>query len=175
MSITLHRAQGSTRGDVVTQVLLGCGIAYGVFYVVTNDVIAASMFDSYSRIDQAISELSATEAPSRWFLASMLPIFSLLVMGFGVGVWRSAAGNRELRATGGILVAQGFVFPLWLLAPMTSREELVAGQGSTNDVGHGILSGVAILLIVTEMACAAVALGRSFRVFSITMLVTVLV
>ena len=175
MATALRRDRDVKRSDVVTKVLLCCGIAYGVFYVFANDVIAAAMFDSYSRIDQAISELSATESPARLFLALMLPIFSALVLAFGIGVWRSAGANRALRATGGILVAQGFVFPLWLLAPMTSREELVAGNGSTNDIGHIILTAVSILLIVTEMGCSAAALGRRFRIFSIAMLVTVLV
>ena len=72
------------------KILLSCGIGYGVTYVVASDLIAAAMFNGYSRLDQAISELSGTEAPSRGFLTAMMPAFILLVLGFGIGVWRAA-------------------------------------------------------------------------------------
>lgn len=87
-------------------------------------------------MDQAISELSGTQAPSRPFLTAMLPIFTLVVLGFGIGVWKAAQQSRALRVTGGILVAQGIMFPLWLLFPMTSREEMVEATTPANDVGH---------------------------------------
>jgi len=155
--------------------LLACGIGYGVCYVIANDLVAAGMWANYSRIDQAISELSGTEAPSREFLTAMLPLFTLLVIGFGIGVWKAAGQSRLLRMTGGILIAQGLLFPLWLLFPMTSREELARGVSGTNDLGHMVLSALAILFILTEMGFSAAALGRGFRYFSIAMAVTVLV
>ena len=185
MSTTIERASELRRSGTSTtstptttlqKILLACGVAYGVVYIVANDMIAATIYDGYSRIDQAISELSATEAPSRDFLTVMLPIFALLVLGFGIGVWRSAAGNRALRAVGGILVAQAVMFPLWLLAPMTSREEIAAGaETASNDTGHIILTTFAVLFIVTEMGFAAAALGKRFRLFSLVTLVAVLV
>jgi Protein of unknown function (DUF998) len=171
----ISRAPTKSSHTRLVKVLLSCGIAYGVLYVVANDLIAATIYDGYNPIDQAISELSATEAPSRAFLTAMLPIFSLLVLGFGIGVWKSAGENRALRVTGGILMAQAVMFPLWLLAPMTSREELIKGTSGANDTGHLILSALAILLIVTEMGFAAAAFGKRFRLFSIAMVVTVLV
>lgn len=93
--------------------LLVCGVLYAVAYIVANDVIAASIYDGYSRLDQAISELSATNAPSRPFLGAMLPVFVLLLAGFGVGVWKEAGPRRALRVTGGILVAQGLLAKGW--------------------------------------------------------------
>jgi hypothetical protein len=153
--------------------LLACGIAYGLGYVITNDVIAAGMWDRYSRIDQAISELSSTEAPSKGFLTAMLPLFTVLVIGFGIGVWNAAGKSRALRLTAVILVAQGLMFPIWLLFPMTSREEITQSGGSTNDVGHLVLSVLAILFILIEMGSSAVALGKGFRYFAIAMAIAV--
>jgi hypothetical protein len=183
MSITIERApkrwrravSKAARGILATKILLACGIAYGVLYIVANDVIAATIFDGYSRADQAISELSGTEAPSRPFLTAMLSIFTLVVIGFGIGVWKAAQHSRALRATGGILVAQGIMFPLWLLFPMTSREEMVQATTPANDVGHLILGALAILFIIAEIGFSAAAFGKRFRVFSVAMAVTVLV
>lgn len=154
--------------------LLACGIAYGVWYVIANDVIAAAMWDDYSPLDQAISELSGTGAPSAGFLTVVLPVSAVLVIGFGIGVWSAAGTSRALRLTGAALVAQGLLFPLWLLFPMTSRDDLAKGAGGVNDIGHLVLSALAILFIVAEMASSAVALGTRFRWFSILMAVTVL-
>src|SRR5689334_4416767 len=112
----------------VHKALLVCGLAYPLAYVVANDVVAARIYPGYSRTDQAISELSATKAPSRGFLNAMLPIFVMLVTGFGLGVRQAAGDSKRLRMTGNVLVAQGLVFPVWLLFPMTSREGMVEGE-----------------------------------------------
>ena len=183
MSIIIERApkrwrravSKAARAMFATKILLACGIAYGVLYVVANDVIAATIFDGYSRVDQAISELSGTQAPSRPFLTTMLPIFTLMVIGFGIGVWKAAQQSRALRVTGAILVAQGFMFPLWLLFPMTSREQMVEATTPANDVGHLVLGALAILFIIAEMGFSAAALGKRFRLFSVAMAATILV
>jgi hypothetical protein len=158
----------------VVNALLACGVGYGLLFVIANDLIAAGMYDGYSRIDQAVSELSATDAPSRAFLTALTPVFTLLMLGFGIGVWKSAHGNRGLRITAGILIAQAAMLPLWAFAPMTARDELVEGALTANDTGHIILSAVSVVLIVAEMCVAAAALGRRFRIFSIATLASVL-
>jgi Protein of unknown function (DUF998) len=181
MSDTFHRPLAPLRLEVssrarplIEKMLLLCGVGYGVAYIVANDVIAATLFEGYSRRDQAISELSATQAPSRAFLTAMLPAFTLLVLGFGVGVWRAAGPSRALRATGGALVAGGLMFPVWLLFPMTSRDQLAAGGGGINDIGHMVLSALSLALILTQMGTSATALGGRFRYFSLAMAITLL-
>jgi hypothetical protein len=154
--------------------LLLCGIAYGIAYVVANDVIAATMFPGYSRINQAISELSGTEAPSRAFLNALLPVFTLLLLAFGLGVWRAGASNRALRVTGAALVFHGLLFPVWLLFPMTSRDELAVSGGGINDIGHLVLSGLSLSLILVQMSSSAAALGNAFRYFALAMAITLL-
>lgn len=182
MSVTMKRAlrrvhPGTERRPgasrfTLQKILLACGIGYGVAYIIANDLIAATIFDGYSRIDQAISELSGTGAPSRAFLNAMLPLFTLLVLGFGLGVRRAAGRSRALRVTGGILIAQGIMFPLWLLFPLTSRDEMAQATWHANDIGHLVLGALAVLFIVVEMAFSAAALGKRFRYFSITMMIT---
>ena len=52
-------------GARLTQVLLACGVLYAALYVILNDVVAASLYDGYDPLSQAISELSATDSPAR--------------------------------------------------------------------------------------------------------------
>lgn len=144
-----------------------CGVAYGLAFVVANDVVAATMYDGYSRMSQAISELSATGALPRPFLAALAPAFAGLLIGFGVGVWKAAHGRRALRVAGGLLMVHGIWMPLWLLAPMSQREVIVAGGGTSGDTMHLVLSGLTGLFVLSEIAFGAVALGRAFRLYSL--------
>jgi hypothetical protein len=169
-----HTEVTNSARSLLQKVLLSCGIGYGAAYIIANDGIAAVMFDGYSRLDQAISELSGTQAPSRTFLAAMIPAFTLLVIGFGIGVWRAAGPSRALRTTGAALVAHGLIFPLWLLFPMTSRDQLAAGGGGINDIGHMVLSVLSLVLILTQMGTSAAGFGTRFRYFSIVMAITLL-
>lgn len=182
MSTTLERLPGLPRRDEatprsetsLTKVLLACGVAYAVLYAVVNDVVAAALYDGYSRTSQAISELSATNAPSRGLLIAMIPVFTVLMMAFGVGVWKASNGSRALRVTGALLTVHGATFPLWLLAPMTSREQMGATM-ALNDIGHIVLSATAVLFILLEILFGAIALGERFKIYSFLTAATVLV
>jgi hypothetical protein len=169
-----RRSSPSAGQRGIARVLLACGIAYGIAYIVANDVVAAGMWEHYSPVDQAISELSGTRAPSAAFLAAMNPVFAVLVVAFGVGVRLTSDGSRALRATGVLLVVQGLSFPVWLLYPMTSREDLAQGVSGANDVGHLVLSAVAVACMVAEMILSGVALGTPFRYFAVATAVLLL-
>jgi hypothetical protein len=183
MSTTMDRTTGLTRPEVPTdgsrgirlRVLLVCGVVYSVVYAVANDVIAATLYDGYSRMSQAISELSATGAPTRPFLTAMVPVFSVLMIAFGIGVWKAATRNRALRVTGALFIAHGLATSLWLLAPMSSREEMIEGTMPANDVGHIVLTAVTVLLILGQIGFGAAGFGMRFRLYSIATAVTVLV
>jgi hypothetical protein len=62
----------------VTNVLLLCGIAASVLYVVA-DVVGAIVWDGYSLKSFTISELSAIDAPSRPLVPSLMLVFGVLV------------------------------------------------------------------------------------------------
>jgi hypothetical protein len=154
MSTTIDRAPESLGHDVpargaratLSKVLLACGVLYALLYVVANDVIAATLYAGYSRMSQAVSELSATGAPTSTFLTVLVPISTALMLAFGIGVWKAAHGKRALRVTGALLVAHAVTMPVWLLFPMTSREEMVNRAAiPTNDLGHIVLTTVVVL------------------------------
>ena len=103
MSTSIERAPLDVRRDATAgttrisarQALLACGIVYALLYVIVNDVIAATLYEGYSRVSQAVSELSATGAPTHALLTAVGPVFSLLLIGFGLGIWRSGHSKRS--------------------------------------------------------------------------------
>jgi hypothetical protein len=155
--------------------LLACGVAYSLLYVVESDVIAASRYEGYSRMSQAISELSAKGAPTRKFLTATLPLSAALMTAFGIGVSKSASDSRALRVTGSLLVAGGPMSVAWLPFPMSSRADIKAGVRGGNDAGHLVLSGATGVLILAQMGSAAAAFGTRFRLYSLASAATVLV
>jgi hypothetical protein len=154
--------------------LLGCGIAYPVTYVVANDVVAASRYPGYSRIDQAVSELSATGAPTRRFLVAMLPVFTGLMVAYGVGVWTAAGRRRALRATGLVLMASGVTGVAWLPFPMSSRELIARGATTAGDTGHLVMSGLTGAEVIALLGAGSSAFGTRFRTYSLTSAAVVL-
>lgn len=143
-------------------------------YVVANDVIAASRYPGYRRADQAVSELSATGAPTRPFLVAMLPVFTGLTAAYGVGVWRAAGNRRALRATGAVLLASGATGIAWLPFPMSSREDIARGATTGGDTGHLVLSGLTVAEILALLGSGSGAFGTRFRTYSLTSAAVVL-
>jgi len=160
-------------GARLTQVLLACGVLYAALYVILNDVVAASLYDGYDPLSQAISELSATDSPARAFLAAVFPVWPVLMVAFGTGVFRAAGGRRALRTTGVLLVVQGIVGLLWLAFPMTSRSDIAAG--ADNGVGHLVMTALTIVLILSEIGISALAFGWRFRLYAAAGIVIVVV
>lgn len=154
--------------------LLACGIAYPVTYAVANDVVAAARHPGYSRIDQAVSELSATGAPTRRFLVCMLPGFTGLTLAFGTGVWKVAGRRRALRATGLVLLASAATGIAWVPFPMSSREVIARGEAVGGDTGHLVLSGLTVAEILTLLGAGSAAFGKGFRAYSLTSAAVVL-
>ena len=96
---TLH----ARRGPVINRVLLMAGIAAVVIYVV-GDILSALLYDGYSYLDQAISELSAFGSPVRPLMVTVILIHDVLELAFGVGVLR-VSGRRSLSWVGGLSIA----------------------------------------------------------------------
>lgn len=173
---TVDRTLASRRNTKIAHVLLAGGVVYLILYVIANDVVGPTIYDGYSRMDQAISELSARGAESRTFMVAMLPVFAALLVACGLGVWMSARGSWRLRALGATLMAWGASHVAWVAYPMTSRAEMaVTGSGGTNDVGHLILTALTFVFILSVIALGALSLGRRFLWYSIATAIVILV
>ncbi|HYL56053.1 MAG TPA: DUF998 domain-containing protein [Gemmatimonadales bacterium] len=152
------------------KVLLTCGVAASVLYAAMN-VIAAVVYQGYSSISQTVSELSAIGAPTRGLWVALATVYSLLVMAFGWGVWRSGH-SRPLRIVGGVMIAQAVIGLAW--PPMHQREVLAMGGGTLTDKLHIVWAIVTSLLFLLAIAFGAAALGKRFRRYSIATAVILL-
>jgi hypothetical protein len=158
-----------------TKALLMCGVAYSLSFVAFNDVLAGLLYGGYDYLDQTISELSARGASTRPLLAALGPIWSGLLIAFGIGVLRAANGNRPLCVTGGLLIAHGVVSVQWFWFPMTARDDIISGSMRWNDAGHLALIAWSGLFALAEIGCGAAAFKGRFRVYSIVTVATALV
>lgn len=151
---------------MVRKLLLACGIVASVFYVVANDVIAASLYPGYDRIARPVSELSATYAPSRAVLILLGIIFELLMIAFWIGAWRAAPGNRALHLTSGLML--GFAALGLLAFPFPMATDEVLGANTMHTIIWGVITP---LLMLAGIGASAAAFGRAFRFYALMTLV----
>ena len=168
---------GAPRRTVVRQLLLGCGIASSVLYLLMN-VVAPLRYPGYSALSQTISELSAIDAPSRPLWMALGSVYAALLIAFGTGVWLSAHGKRALRIVGTLLVGLGLTGFIWPLLPggasMHRREVLAAGGATLTDTLHLISGGVGTVFCLLIIGFGAAAFGRRFRIYSVATIVILL-
>jgi hypothetical protein len=152
----------------IDRLLLGSGIAAAALYIAL-DIVAGRRYPEYSFRDQAISELSATGAPTAMLWSIVAPVFGLLLVAVGAGVWRRGSA-RPLRIAGALMLTLAAMGPLWALFPMHQRGTELGVQ----DTGHLVLGAISVVLIVSFMISGGVALRGWFRATSITLAVIVL-
>lgn len=152
------------------RLLLACGIAASLLYVVT-DVIGAMSYPGYRYTAQAISEMSAIGAPTAELLAPFYTTFSVLFVAFAAGVWFAAGTRRSLRWSAGFMIALAALGIGWALFPMNAR----GAERTFTDTMHLVLSAASVLLLTSAMTCAAAAFGRTFRIYSALSITTMLV
>jgi Protein of unknown function (DUF998) len=140
-----------------------------LLYVVMN-IVGAVRYEGYNSVSQTVSELSAIGAPTRLLWVLLGIPYTLLVTAFGWGVWESAGRNRSLRVVGVLLVAYGALGVLWAFAPMHLR----GSEFTLTDTMHIVLGAVTVLLMLLAIGFGAAALGKWFRIYSITSLAILL-
>jgi hypothetical protein len=101
--------------------------------------------------------------------------YTLLMIGFAWGVWKSAGRNRPLRVAGSLMIAYGALGVIWPFAPMHLRETLAAGGSTFSDTMHIALGAITEILYLFALGFAAAAFGRQFRLYSIATFVILLV
>ena len=153
------------------RLLLISGILSPILYAV-SDFLAGLRWQGYSFRDQTISELGALGAPSRPLFAVLLLVVYALMVAFGLGVWRSAGGNRRLEIVAGLLVAHGVM--AMTLGQFAAMQLPGTPQGIAGTL-HLISGAAAMLMIFTAMGVAATALSPRFRLYTLATLVFTIV
>lgn len=151
--------------------LLACGVVAPLVYV-ASDLIAGLRWRGYSFRDQTISELNAIGSPTRTLTIVLGIVGYTFLAAFGVGLWRSARGDRRLRIAGLALLVLG-VSACWAV-PFASMHVRGAETG-LSDTLHLVDGGVAGLLLLVAMWFGSAALGTRFRIYSIATVLVMLV
>ena len=159
---------------MLRKALLVCGIVSSLLYIAMN-IFIPLQWESYSSASQTISELSAIGAPTRSIWMLLAVPYTFLVTAFGFGVWKSARQNRALRMTAVLMIMYGALGIVWPFAPMHLRGVLASGGATLSDTIHIALASVTVVLMLVAMAFGASGLGKSFRLFSVTSIVILLV
>lgn len=153
----------------MTRWLLVSGVASSVLYLALL-IFVPLRWASYDAASFTVSELSAIGAPTRSLWVPLALLWSLLYLGFGFGVWRSADSNRALRVSGVLIIAAGVLGLFW--PPMHAREVLAAGGETLTDQLHLVWAAANGLLTLLAVGFGAAALGKWFRLFSGVILAT---
>lgn len=145
--------------------LLVASIASVVLYGL-GDLASGLLYDGYSYKDQWISELTAFGSPVRALMVTAILVHGVLLLAFGVGIWR-AADCKSLRWVGVLLMLAGVIgFPTHTAFAMSSRW-MTAGF---NDTMHALLSLTFSLIVFTAVVLSAVEFPGWFRLYSLATL-----
>lgn len=149
--------------------LLWCGILSSLLYAGMNTVIPL-FWDEYDIASQTVSELSAVGAPTRPAWMWSIPLYTLLLVGFGWGLVKSGKKRTPLRIVGILIILHGLFGLFW--PAMHLREVLAVGGGTMTDTLHMVWTAVTIPMMILEIVFGAAAFGRTFRYYSaVTILV----
>ena len=143
------------------QALLLCGILAPLLQMAT-DRLAGMRVAGYDFSAQSMSELSAAGSPVRSLVVTLGCLANLLMVAFGVGVWR-AEGLTVLSRVVAVLVIGNAVFGVVATVFFPTRFGERPAFGS---VGV-ILMFLSVLCFVLAMIVGAVAFGGWLRILSI--------
>ncbi len=145
----------------VQQMLLVCGILGPLLHLGT-DRLAGMLLKGYDFSAQSMSELGASGSPVRSLVVSLTCVATVLMVAFGVGVWR-AGEQALLPRVVAVLVIGNAVLGLvaTLFFPTQFGERPAFGS-----VGV-ILMFLSVLCFVLAMVVGAAAFGGWLRILSI--------
>jgi len=154
------------------RLLLYCGVTASLLYIAMN-IFTPFLYEGYNWVTQTVSELSAIDAPTRPLWVVFGTVYTLLIAAFGWGVLKSAGLRRSLTIVGILLIINGLFGLTW--TPMHQREVLAADGGTFTDSWHIVMSVITVLLMFLAIGVGAAALGKGFRIYSITTLLIFIV
>ncbi|HEX6182057.1 MAG TPA: DUF998 domain-containing protein [Chitinophagaceae bacterium] len=169
-TISIQHKKERLAGSTLRRFLLVCGILSSSLYVAMN-IIVPMQFPGYSSFSQTISELSAIDTPTRSLWVILAIVYTLLLVALGFAL-RQSVNPRGLRTAGTLLIVYGIIGLMW--PPMHQREVLAAGGGTLSDTLHIAFTAVAVILMISIIGFCAAAMGRKFRLYSITTVLVML-
>jgi hypothetical protein len=159
---------GKTSGSIQNFLLI-CGILAVIIYI-GADLLAGKLWHSYSFMYQSRSDLAAIGSPVRQIVLPLDIIYNILIIAFGVGVWR-LAGILMGKITAGLLIGHAIVSIAGLFFPRHLGEI----EKSFTNIMNTIFGAASLFLILLAILFGAVAYRNWFRFYSIgTLLVFII-
>jgi len=153
-----------TSGDLSSfaqKLLVSCGIISSLLYLGT-DWLAGRLLKGYSFTAQSISELSAAGSPTRSLVVSLTFVAGLLLIAFGIGVWKVTGQTLLPRIVSGLLIGNVLVGLIAIIFfPTRFGERPIFGS-----IGV-VLMFFSVLFFILGMVVGAMAFSGWFRVLSI--------
>ncbi|HEY5973687.1 MAG TPA: DUF998 domain-containing protein [Geobacteraceae bacterium] len=149
--------------NMAEKILLFCGILAALLYLGT-DWLAGRALQGYSFAAQSMSELSAAGSSTRSLVVSLNLVAGILMIAFGVGVWRAAGPVLLPRVVAGLVIgnaAGGLIATLFF--PNRFGERPVFASAGV------IIMLFSVLFLVLAMVIGAAAFGGWLRVLSIAL------
>ena len=166
--------------DKATTRLLWAGVAAAVWYTAVV-LIGALATPGYSHIGEHVSTLYQSGAPNGAWIAALFAVYNLLILAFGVGVFRLVSNRGGARRRNG--QAGGVALALTAIAGVMDvvfRQDPIGSPTTTAGTLHVAFAGLASLLTILAIALVASwALARSelrgFGWYSVVTLVVIVV
>lgn len=168
---TIEPKREQYAGKSTTKILLACGLISSILYIITN-IITVKLYDGYNALSQTVSELSAIAAPTRVLWVNLVTVYSLLIIVFAWGIWKSSGGKKSLKVTAVLFLSYALIGFFW--PPMHQREVLAAGGKSLTDTLHIVFTAVNAPFMIATVGFGAAAFGRKFRLYSAATIVLML-
>lgn len=129
---------------MLRKILIYCGIAAPVLYVITA-IVGAAMRNDYSHIVNAISELISNGAPNKAILDVVFNIYNALLLAFSVGAYLALKNApRFCRIAMGLLIGIQILSFSWGFFPM----DPLGAEATFAGTMHNILGGIVALATI---------------------------
>ncbi len=128
------------------KILLYCGMAAPVIYVVTV-IVGAAVRNDYSHIVNAISELISNGAPNKAILDVIFNLYNVLLLAFAIGGFIvSKNAGRLCRVAMGIFIGIQILSFSWGFFPMDPIGSETTFAGTMHNVFGGVVALGTILM-----------------------------
>jgi len=132
---------------MLRKILVSCGIAAPVLYIVTAIVGAALRPNDYSHIINAISELLSNGAPNKAVLDVVFNIYNALLLAFAIGAYSVTKNMPRLtQISMGILIGIQVLSFSWGFFPMDPLGAEVTFAGTMHNVLGGVVALATIIM-----------------------------
>jgi len=131
---------------MLRKILIYCGIAAPVLYVITA-IVGAAVRNDYSHIVNAISELISNGAPNKAILDIVFNIYNALLLAFAIGAFYALKNSpRFCRIAMGLLIGIQILSFSWGFFPMDPMGSQATFAGTMHNVLGGIVALATIIM-----------------------------